>query len=136
MTHSSPIFSAAAPHFCHQNAGALAVTFHIYTTAVDASTDFALFLIILMQKLRLNGFGPLLQRISYVFGPHDIFGLAVFSGNVNEWYHRLKDDGLVDSYGGHLQIPFVTWPIFNDEIEGDVPFNIDLTRYISRTYFI
>jgi hypothetical protein len=128
MTHCSPIFSAAAPRFCQQNAGLLAVAFHIYTTTTNASTDFALFLILTMQKLRLNGFGPLLRRISYAFGPHDVFGLAVLSGNVDEWYGRLKEDGMVDSYGGDLEIPFVTWPIFNDEIGREVPFNIDLAR--------
>jgi hypothetical protein len=82
----------------------------------------------MMQKLRLNGFGPFLRRISYAFGPHDVFGLAILSGNVDEWYGRLKEDGLVDSYGGGLEIPFVTWPIFNEEIEREVPFNIDLAR--------
>src|SRR5258705_4865026 len=86
VSHSSPIFSAAAPHFCQQNSGLLAVAFHIYTTSVDASTDFALFLITFMQKLRRSEFEPLLQRISYTFGPRDVFGLAVFSGNVDEWY--------------------------------------------------
>ena len=76
----------------------------------------------------MNGFGPLLRRISYVFGPHNVFWLAVFSGNVDKWYGCLKEDGLVDSYGGSLEILFVTWPIFNDEIGRKVPFNIDLAR--------
>ena len=102
---------------------------------MDASTDFALFLITFMQKLRRSEFEPLLQRISYTFGPRNIFGLAVFSGNVDEWYGRLKEDGLVESYGGHLEIPFITWPIFNNEIEGEVPINIELARYISRNIF-
>ena len=84
-----------------------------------------------MQKLHQNGFGPtLLRRISYAFGPHDVLGLAVFSGNVNEWYDRLKDDGLVGSYGGILDIPFITWPIFNNAIEEDVPLDIEFARYI------
>jgi hypothetical protein len=107
MTHCSLIFSTAMPRFCQQNAGFLAVAFHIYTTTTNASTDFALFLILTMQKLRLNGFGPLLRRISYAFGPHNVFGLAVFSGNIDKWYGHLKEDGLVDSYGGDLEIPFV-----------------------------
>ena len=68
----------------------------------------------------------------YVFGPHDVFGLAIFSGNVDQWYGHLKEDGLVDSYGGRLEIPFVMWSIFNDEIEHEVPFNIDLARYFSQ----
>lgn len=135
VSHSSSIFSATAPHFCQQNSSLLAVAFHIYTTSADASTNFTLFLITLMQKLRQNEFEPLLQRISYAFGPYDVFGLAVFSGNVDEWYGRLKDDGLVESYGGHLKIPFVTWPLFNNEIEGEVPINIELARYISRNIF-
>src|SRR5882724_9838065 len=89
VSHSSSIFSATAPHFCQQNSGLLVVAFHIYTTSADASTDFALFLITLIQKLHQNEFEPLLQCISYVFGPYNIFGLVVFSGNVNEWYGRL-----------------------------------------------
>jgi len=117
-----------APYFCQQNTGTLAVAFHIYTAPFDASTDLALFLIILMQKLCQNGFAPLLQRISYAFGPHDVFGLVVLSGDIQEWYVRLKNDGLVRSYGGILDIPFVTWPIFDNEIEEDIPLNIDLAR--------
>lgn len=89
-----------------------------------------------MQKLHQNGFQPFLRRISYAFGPHTVFGLAVFSGNVDEWYGRLKDDGLVGSYGGVLDIPFVTWPIFDNEIEQDIPLNIDLTRYVYLTNHI
>jgi len=119
-----------APHFFQQNSGFLAVIFHIYTSRLHASTDFALFLIVLMQKLRLNGFGPSLRHISYAFGPEDVFGLAVLSGDVDQWYDLLKEDGLVGSYGGVLDIPFITWPIFNDEIEEDIPINIDLARYI------
>jgi hypothetical protein len=117
-----------ASRFCKQYTGFLAVTFHIYTTPFKASTDFALFLIILMQKLRQNGFGPLLRHISYAFGPHDVFGLIVFSGDTQGWYDRLKNDGMVGSYGGVLDIPFVTWPIFDEEIEADIPLNIDLAR--------
>jgi hypothetical protein len=71
-------------------------------------TDFVLFLIILMQKLHQNGFGLILQHISYVFSPHDVFWLAVLSGNADEWYDHLKDNGLVGLYGGILDIPFVT----------------------------
>ena len=85
-------------------------------------------MILTIQKLGLNGFAPLLRRISYMFGPHNVFGLAIFSGNVDEWYGRLKEDGLVDSYRGDLEILFVTWPIFNDEIAREVPLNIDLAR--------
>ena len=66
-------------------------------------------MILMIQKLGLNGFAPLLRCISYMFGPHNVFGLAIFSGNVDEWYGCLKEDGLVDSYGGDLKIPFVTW---------------------------
>jgi hypothetical protein len=122
MTLCSLIFFAAVPRFCQQNAGFLAVAFHIYTTTTNTSTDFALFLILTMQKLHLNGFGPLLQHISYMFGTHNVCGLAVFSGNVDKWYGRLKEDGLVDSYGGGLKILFVTWPIFNNEIGCKVHF--------------
>ena len=117
-----------ASNFCERYTGLLAVAFHIYTTPFNASTDFALFLIILMQKLSLNGFEPLLQHISYVFGPHNVFGLLVLSGDTLEWYDRLKNDALVGSYRGVLDIPFVTWPIFNNEIEDDIPLNIDLAR--------
>ena len=130
VSASSPIFSSFAPHFCQLNTGFLAIAFHIHTAPTDASTDFALFLIILKQKLYQNGFQPFLRRISYAFGPHTIFGLAVFAGNVNEWYGRLKEDGLVGSYGGLLDIPFVTWPIFDNEIEQFIPLNIDLARYV------
>ena len=117
-----------ASHFCKQYTGFLAVTFHIYTTPFKASTDFVLFIIILMQKLYQNGFGSLLRHISYVFGPHDIFGLIVFSGDTQGWYDCLKNDGMVRSYGSILDIPFVTWPIFDNEIEADIPLNIDLAR--------
>ena len=65
-----------------------------------------------------------------MFGPHIIFGLAVFSGNVNEWYGHLKDDGLIGSYGGFLDIPFVTWPIFNNKIKQEIPLHIDLAKYV------
>ena len=61
-------------------------------------------------------------------------GWLFFSGNVDQWYGHLKD-GLVDSYEGHLEIPFVTWPIFNDEIEYKVPFNIHLARYFLWNIF-
>jgi len=111
VSTSSVIFSSFAPRLCQLNTGFLAVAFHIYTAPTEASTDFALFLIILMQKLDWNRFQPFLRRISYAFGPHTVFGLAVFSGNVNEWYGRLKDDGLVGLYGGYLDILFATWPI-------------------------
>jgi hypothetical protein len=120
-----------APYFCQQNTDFLAVAFHIYTTTTHPSTDCALFLIILKQKLCLNRLGPLLHHISYVFGPHDVFGLVIFSGNVEEWYGHLKEDSLLGLYGGRLEILFVTWLIFNDEIEREVPFNIDLARYFS-----
>ena len=130
VAHNSSIFSTTAPHFCQQNVGFLAIAFHIYSAPFAASTDFALFLIILMRKLHGNGFEPTLQHISYAFGLHDIFGLAVLSGNVEEWYHRLKDDSMVGSYRGILDIPFVTWPIFNDEIKDGIPLNIDFARYI------
>ena len=133
MSTSSTIFSSFAPRFCQLNTGLLAVAFHIYTAPTEASTDFALFLIILMQKLHRNGFQPFLRRISYAFGPHTVFGLAVFSGNVNEWYDHLKDDGLVGSYSGFLDIPFVTWPIFDNEIEQEIPLNIDLARCVHLT---
>jgi len=73
-----------APHSCQQNSGLLAVAFHIYTTSADASMDFALFLITWMQKLHQSKFELLLQCISYTFGPHDIFSLAVFLRNVDE----------------------------------------------------
>jgi hypothetical protein len=132
---SSSVFSTTAPHFCQRNVSFLAIAFHIYTAPFDTSTDFALFLIILMQKLRQNGFGPTLQCISYAFGPHDVFGLAVLSGNVEEWYHRLKYDGMVGSYEDILDIPFVTWPIFNDEIKDGIPLNIDFGRYILPCIF-
>jgi hypothetical protein len=115
---SSSIFTAAAPHFCKQNVGFLAIAFHIYTTPFDALTDVTLFLIILMQNLCQNRFGPtLLCCISYAFGPHDVLGLAVFSGNVYEWYDCLKNDSLVGSYRGILNIPFITWSIFDNAIE-------------------
>jgi hypothetical protein len=52
---------------------------------------------------------------------------------VNEWYGRLKDDGLVGLYGGYLDILFATWPIFDNEIEQEIPLNIDLARYVYLT---
>ena len=119
-----------APHFCLRNFGFLAVSFHIYACPADASTDFALFLIVLMWKLRQNGFGPVLRSISYAFGPHSIFGLAILSGHIDEWFARLQNDGLVGSYGGVLEIPFVTWPIDDDDIQADIPLTIDLARWV------
>ena len=118
----SPIFSSFAPHFCQLNTGFLAIAFHIHTKPTEAH----FFLIISKQKLHQ----PFLQCISYAFSPHTIFGLAVFAGNVNEWYGCLKDNGLVGSYGSILNIPFVTWPIFDNEIEQYIPLNIDLARYV------
>ena len=79
-------------------------------------------------EIESEWFEPLLQHISYVFGPHDIFGLLILSGDTLEWYDRLKNDALVGSYRGVLDIPFVMWPIFNNEIEDDIPLNIDLAR--------
>jgi hypothetical protein len=72
------MFSTSTPYFCQQNAGFLAIAFHIYSTPSDTSTDFALFLTMMMQKLCQNEFRPTLWHISY---------------------DRLKDDKLVGSYG-------------------------------------
>ena len=65
-----------------------------------------------------------------MFGPHDIFGLAILSGNVEEWYYHLKEDGMVGSFGHILEILFVTWPIFNNKIKDGIALNIDFARYI------
>ena len=64
------------------------------------------------------------------FIPHNRFRLVVLSGDIQEWYVHLKNDSLIGSYSGILDIPFVTWLIFNNdsEIEEDIPLNIDLAR--------
>ena len=64
----------------------------------------------------------------FLFGLHNVFGLIILSGVTQGWYDCLKNDSMVGSYSSVLDIPFVTWPIFDNEIEADIPLNIDLAR--------
>lgn len=117
-------------HFRSKYAGSLAIIFEVEAdNKEELSTDVAMYLLQIRDQLRSNDLQPSLIALSYTFKLWAAHGIALFDGSFKGWCDTLRSCGAIEIYG-EGEIPFVTWPIFNDTLANDVPLALDIARYV------
>lgn len=129
VSDRSPVWSLSDDGFCCRYSGALAVIFSIEAGNENSlSTNMATFLFTIQEQLRSNDLEPSVFALAYTFRLSTAHGIILFQGAFNGWCDRLRSCGSVGIFGEN-QIPYVTWPLLDDDLADDVPLALDIARY-------